>query len=96
MALRFLEFDWSEDTQGLCSWSALASPAPLHTAGLLDEVQALIEDLTRHLGAPGPVDEGHAWDMALDTTMEAGRTMVSLHLSGNDALADRLAWWNPT
>jgi hypothetical protein len=93
MPLTYLEFDLSEDTQGLLSWSALACPAAEHTPALHREVQALIEDLTRQLGAAGPVDEGHAWDMALDIGREADRTTVSLHLSGGDALAECLNRW---
>ena len=93
MPLKFLEFDLSEDTQGLLSWSALACPAAEHTPALHREVQALIEDLTRQLGAAGPVDEGHAWDMALDIGREADRTAVSLHLSGGEALAECLNRW---
>jgi hypothetical protein len=93
MPLKFLEFDLSEDTEGLRSWSALACPAAMHTPALHREVQALIDDLSRQLGAPGPVDEGHTWDMALDTETGDGRTTVSLHLTGGDALAERLSHW---
>jgi hypothetical protein len=93
MPLTYLEFDRSEDIQGLVSWSALACPAAEHTPALHREVQALIEDLTRLLGAAGPVDEGHAWDMALDIGLEADRTAVSLHLSGGGALTECLNRW---
>lgn len=92
-SLQFLDFDLTEDTDGLRSWSALASPQPAHSPALLTEVQALLEDLTQQLGAPGPVDEGHAWDMALDIAHDDGRTTVSLDLSGGDALADGLHPW---
>jgi hypothetical protein len=93
MSLQFLDFDPSEDADGLRSWSALAAPAAVHGPALLSEVHELLDDLTHHLGAAGPVDEGHAWDMALDTHTGDGRTTVSLHLTGSDALADRLSHW---
>ena len=93
MPLMFLEFDLSEDDHGLRTWSALAAPASVHTPALLQEVQTLIEDLTRQLGAAGPVDEGHAWDMALDTEVAHERTTVSLHLTGGDALDECLSPW---
>lgn len=95
MSLQFLDFDLSEDPEGLRSWGALASPAAAHAHALQQEVQVLLDDLTRHLGAPGPVDEGHLWDLALDIETEADCTTVSLHLSGGDALAERLACWTP-
>lgn len=95
MTLRFLQFDLSEDTEGLRSWSALAAPAAVHAPDLQSEVQTLINDLRQHLGKPGPLDDGHSWDMALDTERDADRTTVSLCLSGGDALAERLAWWSP-
>lgn len=93
--LQFLDFDPSEDGHGLLSWSALASPLSVQGPALLAEVQALLHDLTSALGAAGPVDDGHAWDMALDIHAEQGRTTVSLHLSGHDALAERLRQWTP-
>lgn len=93
MPLRFLEFDLIEDPEGLRTWSALAAPRAAQASDLLSEVQALINDLTGHLGDPGPVDDDHLWDMALDIEDQAGRTTVSLHLSGGDALAERLARW---
>lgn len=94
--LRFLDFDLSEDTDGLRAWSALAWPAPEHHQALLDEVAALLHDLGQHLGVAGPVDEGHPWDHALDIQSEpdaSGRCALSLHLTGGPALADRLTLW---
>lgn len=93
MPLKFLEFDASDDTGGLRSWSALAAPAAEHAAALRAEVDALIGDLRGWLGEPGPVDEGHLWDMVLDIDAAADRTTVCLHLSGGNALADLLAQW---
>lgn len=94
--LHFLDFDPSEDNDGLLCWSALASPQPVHGPALLAEVQALLDDLTKALGAAGPVDEGHDWDMALDIHTEQGRTTVSLHLTGRDGLAEHLKPWTLT
>ena len=104
MSLRFLEFDLCEDTGGLYTWDALASPAAQHTRALLAEVQALAAHLTQQLGPPGPVDEGHAWDMDLQihgaqdqpltadaAAVCAQRLTLSLCLSGSEALADLLA-----
>ncbi len=91
--LVYLDFDVCEDTDGLQTWSALASPAAVHSALLQAEVQALIEDLKAHLGEPGPIDDGHAWDMALESETEDARLTISLHLSGSQALRERLSLW---
>ncbi len=104
MPLRFLEFDLSEDTDGLRTWDALASPGAAHTAPLLAEVHTLTQHLTQALGRPGPVDEGHAWDMDLQihddsgrpclvdaTAPPEGRITLALSLSGGSELADSLS-----
>jgi hypothetical protein len=104
MPLRFLEFDLSEDTNGLRTWDALASPGASHTGALLAEVHALTAHLQQALGTPGPVDEGHAWDMDLQIHDEqgqplplqasappAGRITLALSLSGGAELAARLS-----
>lgn len=93
MPLKFLEFDLSDDADGLRSYSALAAPPAAQAAGLLQEVQALLDDLRARLGEPGPVDEGHGWDLALDIDAATDRTTVSLHLTGGPALADVLQAW---
>ena len=103
MPLRFFEFDLSEDTDGLCTWDALASPAPAHTSAMLAEAEALVQHLTHALGPPGPVDEGHQWDMDLQIhdeegrpvplqggTQPEGRITLALSLSGDAALAEQL------
>ena len=104
MPLRFLEFDLSEDTDGLRTWDALASPSATHTAALLAEVQALLDTLHRHLGPPGPLEDGHGWDMDLLVQDEAGqplqleamlpqqqRVTLALTLCGREALTDGLS-----
>ncbi len=91
--LHYLDFDVCEDTDGLHSWSALASPSAAHTQALEAEVQTLIDDLRAHLGAPGPLDDGHAWDMELNSGVEHARLTISLHLTGSEALQERLHLW---
>ena len=75
MPLQFLEFDLSEDTDGLRTWDALASPDPSHNLALLSEIQHLQQYLTEQLGLAGPVDEGHRWDMDLQLRDDAGRDL---------------------
>ena len=103
MPLQFLEFDLSEDTDGLRTWDALASPDAAHTLALLSEVQGLRQHLTQQLGPAGPLDEGHRWDMDLqiqDATGQAlpldlaippaGRITLAISLSGAAELTDCL------
>ena len=103
MPLEFLEFDLSQDTDGLCSWDALASPAARHTPELLVEVRELIEQLHQPLGPAGPVADGHQWDMDLQIHDEQGhpvaleslahplRVTLALSLTGDNALSAELA-----
>lgn len=104
MPLQFLEFDRSEDNEGLYSWDAVASPAPHHNHALLAEVQGVLARLHKALGPAGPLDEGHAWDVDLQihgaqnqpltadaAAVCAHRLTLSLCLSGSEALADLLA-----
>lgn len=94
--LHYLEFDEQLDTSGLRSWSALACPSLEHAAALSAEVNLLLNDLSQHLGDPGPVDDGHLWDMAMDTHTDAHRVTLSLDLTGSDALAACLSDWHST
>ncbi len=104
--LRFLEFERSEDSEGLRTWDALASPTAVHALALLTEVQALVHHLSQQLGPAGPVDHGHLWDMDLQVNDGTGqdlplqtspppgcRITVALSLSGGAALAEGLLAW---
>ena len=104
MPLQFLEFDLSEDSDGLQTWDALASPAAVHTAALLAEVRALLQHLQQHLGPSGALDDGHGWDMDLQIQDGSGqpvpleaaprpgaRITLALSLSGTGALAEHLS-----
>ncbi|MFM7026449.1 MAG: hypothetical protein ACKOWC_10385 [Limnohabitans sp.] len=106
MPLQFLDFDLSEDTSGLRTWDALASPGAVHSAALLQETEALLQHLVQELGPAGPVDEGHRWDMDLQiqdatgqsldltaSTPATGRITLALSLSGQAELARCLSHW---
>lgn len=100
MPLQFLEFDTSEDADGVRNWDAVASPAPQHNQALLDELGAVLTHLSGALGSAGPLDEGHTWDVDLHIQDEQHRPLLpeeacacplrltlSLSLSGTAALA---------
>ena len=70
MNLQFLEFDRSEDTEGVVCWDALAQPAANHTAALLREVTQLLGWASRFsTQGPGPLDEGADWDIDLQVQL---------------------------
>ena len=74
MNLQFLDFDCSEDAEGVVSWDALAQPSPRHNEALLHEVaQVLVwaHDWTQASVAhgPGPLDDGADWDYDLQATL---------------------------
>lgn len=75
MNLLFLEFDSSEDGEGVVCWDALAEPAPRYTQALLHEVTQLLAWAHR-FGAqgPGPLEEGAEWDF--DLQIRQGDTPV--------------------
>ena len=66
MNLAFLEFDCSEDAEGVVCWDALAQPTAGHTRALLQEVTQLLA-WSHRLGMqdPGPLEGGADWDFDL-------------------------------
>lgn len=76
--LQFLEFDCSEDSQGVVCWDALAQPAARHTPALLEEVTQLLV-WAHHFGsqAPGPLEDGADWDF--DLQIRCGQTQLHSH-----------------
>lgn len=75
MNLQFLEFDRTEDAEGVVCWDALAQPAPAFTQALLQEVvQVLVWAHQFDDHGPGPLENGANWDFDLQITwLEEGR-----------------------
>lgn len=61
----YLVFERGEADDGVCHWDALASPAAVHSQGLLAATSHLLQSLHRRFGEPGALDDGHAWDFDL-------------------------------
>lgn len=75
MNLEFLEFDCSEDTDGVVCWDALAHPAARHTTALLHEVTQLLVWASRFSPqGPGPLDEGADWDFDLQVQLHSAHS----------------------
>ena len=73
MDLQLLDFDCSEDTEGVVCWDALAQPHPRHNIALLHEVeQVLAWAHGFDAQGPGPLEDGANWDFDLQATLHAG------------------------
>jgi hypothetical protein len=66
MSLNYLDFDFSEDAEGIGTFDALAATAPTHQAAVLAEVASVLA-WAHHAfeGQRAALDEGGAWDYDL-------------------------------
>jgi hypothetical protein len=70
MNLHLLDFDGSEDADGVTCWDALAHPPARYTSALLAEVSQLLAWAHRFSAAgPGPLEDGADWDYDLSVTL---------------------------
>ena len=70
--LRYLDFDYSEDTEGHGTFDAMASTAPERTREVLAEIaQVLAWANAAFPDARGALDDGAAWDFDLQQMREA-------------------------
>jgi len=70
MDLLMLDFDCSEDTEGVVCWDALAQPHPRHNGALLHEVaQVLAWAHGFDAQGPGPLEDGANWDFDLQARL---------------------------
>ena len=71
MRLRYLEFDYSEDAEGIGTFDALAATAPAHHAAVLAEVAVVLAWAHNTFEAQrAPLDEGGEWDYDLQAWRE--------------------------
>jgi hypothetical protein len=71
MTLRYLEFDYSEDTEGVGTFDAMASVGPAQLGALHAEVVRVLNWAVARFGAAhGPIDEGFDWDYDLQSHQE--------------------------
>lgn len=74
MNLHLLDFDCSEDADGVTCWDALAHPQAPHTTALLQEVAKVLawaHQWGRSFSAkgPGPLEDGADWDFDLQVKL---------------------------
>jgi hypothetical protein len=82
--LRYLDFDYSEDTEGRGTFDAMATTVPANTREVLAEVaQVLAWANATFPNAQGALEDGAAWDFDLQQTSEAPELdTVTFSLSG--------------
>lgn len=70
MNLQLLDFDCSEDADGVVCWDALAQPDPAFNRALLEEALRVLvwAHAFDNLG-PGPLEHGANWDFDLQVTL---------------------------
>ena len=73
MNLQLLDFDCSEDAEGVVCWDALAQPAPHYNSALLAEVAQVLAWCHRFdARGPGSLEDGANWDFDLQVTLQGG------------------------
>jgi hypothetical protein len=78
MHLQFLEFDCSEDAEGVACWDALAQPAARHTQALLHEVEQVLTWAHRWSPRkPGALEDGADWDF--DLNLQSSMVSIQVH-----------------
>lgn len=74
--LDYLDFDTSDDGEGLTSLDAMAYAKAAQWPALAAEVTQLLAWCSDAFGAPGSLDEGHAWDLDLQLQSGAGDALA--------------------
>lgn len=71
MTLRYLDFEFSENTEGIVTIDAMASVRPQDLSALHRELSLVLDWAHSHFPAgPGPADDGAPWDCDLQGTQE--------------------------
>jgi hypothetical protein len=87
--MHYLQFDLSDDADGVTTLEAVASTGPDRHAAVLAEAQQVLDWAWRQFPhSHGPVDAGHDWDHDLQLTTEGGWQVVTLTLAASPRFAD--------
>ncbi|WP_137893350.1 hypothetical protein [Ramlibacter sp. 2FC] len=70
MALRYLEFDYSEDTAGVGCFEAMAAVGPPQLQALHAEIVEVLGWAHAAFADRGPLEDGHDWDYELQGAQE--------------------------
>lgn len=85
MALHFLDFDYSEDEDGLGTWDAMASVPARRLGELVAELESILAWAHATFGEQlGPQEEGGLWDYDLQCE-QAGQPLRELRFAPQQA-----------
>jgi hypothetical protein len=70
MALDYLDFDYSEDTEGIGVFDAMATTGPQQVAAVHSEIARVLDWAHANFPGRGPVGEGGDWDYDLQGVQE--------------------------
>jgi len=83
MTLSYLDFDYSEDTEDVGVFDAMASTGPQQVAAVHAEIAVVLEwASTNFPDRRGPVGDGGEWDYDLQDMQDIGWHTVTLSISG--------------
>ena len=90
MALTYLIFDTTEADDASGSFDAMASASAAHWPALQAELAQVLRWAHAAFPAgPGPLDEGHDWDLDLQATQETSHTRrLHFDAAGGQLVAD--------
>lgn len=74
--LDYLDFDTSDDGEGLTSLDAMAYAKAAQWPALAAEVTQLLAWCSDAFGAPGALEDGHPWDLDLQLQSDAGDALA--------------------
>ncbi|WP_133248138.1 hypothetical protein [Comamonas sp. JNW] len=74
--LDYLDFDTSDDGEGLTSLDAMAYAKAAQWPALTAEVTQLLAWCSDAFGAPGALEDGHRWDLDLQLQSDAGDALA--------------------
>ncbi len=74
--LDYLDFDTSDDGEGISSLDAMAYAKAAQWPALAAEVTQLLAWCSDAFGAPGALEDGHAWDLDLQLQNDAGDALA--------------------
>ena len=74
--LNYLDFETSDDGEGITTFDAMAYASAERWPALQAEVEQVLVWCTQEFGAPGPLDNGKAWDVDLQLQSDAGHALA--------------------
>lgn len=80
MTLSYLDFDYSEDDQGISTWDAMAYVNTQRLPALLAEITLVLNWAQQQFADQrGPLDENGLWDYDLQSLPEGTARALKLH-----------------